>query len=272
VSAPHIAAHQASLTAALVVFSVAAAALTCHCLIEARVKRTWIPIVALLGAVIALPTEPFWDVNVRFTFAANSHPVALTAFGRHIPLYVALAYTAFIGWGSYIGYVMIRAGRSRRVLLTLPAGFALADAAIEITGTQLQLWVYYGHQPLTIARWPVLFGFLNGTITLLGGALLAALEPRLAAWRKPMLVLAVPTAYAGIYAVAGWPMWVALGAHVPRFVSWLAGLASVGICVFVALVVADAVGALERGAAASTGALEWPVEVPPSPVTARAGV
>jgi hypothetical protein len=239
---PPVVAHQATLTVALVIFSVAAVALGAHCLRDGVRKRTWIPVLALLGGVIALPTEPFWDVNVHFTFAANSHPIALTAFGRRIPLYVALAYTAFIGWGSYAGYLMIRARRSTRELLILPAAFFLADAAIEITGTQLHLWVYYSHQPFTVARWPMLFGALNGTIPLVGGALLAALDSRLEGWRRPLLVLAVPTAYAGVYAVAGWPMWVAFGGHVSSAVDWLAGAASLGICLALARIIAEAAG------------------------------
>lgn len=265
---PHVVAHQATLTVALVVFSVAAVALGAHCLRDGVSKRTWIPLLALLGGVIALPTEPFWDVNVHFTFAANSHPIALTAFDRRIPLYVALAYTAFIGWGSYVGYLMIRARRSTRELLMLPAAFFLADAAIEITGTQLHLWVYYSHQPFTVARWPLLFGALNGTITLAGGALLAALDSRLVGWRRPLLVLAVPTAYAGVYAVAGWPMWVAFGGHVSVLVDWLAGAASLVICVALARIVAEAAGEAPVGRPAAEARAATVADAVPTPIGA----
>ena len=190
-----------------------------------------VPLLALLGGVVALPIEPFWDVNVDFTFAANSHPIALTAFGRHIPLYLAFIYPAFIGWGSMLGHRLISRGTDVRRLLALPLIFMVADAAIEIAGIRLHLWAYYGHQPLTIASWPLLFGALNGAITLIGGALLASLDGRLRGWRRPLLALVVPSAYVGTYAVAGWPMWVALNADVPRAVAWLAGGAAIGITV-----------------------------------------
>ena len=237
---PLVAANNTALAAALAAFAVGAVAMSAHCVLEAVRRRSWLPVLAIIGGVIALPIEPFWDVNVAFTFATNSHPIALTAFGRHIPLFVAFAYPAFIGWGSYLGYRLIKAGHPTRTLLALPAAFFLADAVIEMVGTKLNLWLYYGQQPFTVARWPVLFGLLNGTITLLGGALLAALEPRLTGHKRPLLALAIPTAYAGIYAVAGWPMWVALNARVSRVVDWLAGAASIGICVLVAQLTAEA--------------------------------
>jgi hypothetical protein len=243
VVAPRIVAPQATLDATLVVLVVVAAALTAHCVLHAVRVRSVVPVLAIVGGVIALPIEPFWDVNALFTFATNSHPIALTAFGRHIPLYLAFIYPAFIGWGSFLGYHLIRKGTSvRGLLLLLPVGFFLADGLIEIAGIRLDLWRYYGHQPLTIAGWPVLFGALNGTITLLGGALLTVLERQLVGWRRPLLALAVPSAYVGTYAIVGWPMWAALNANVPRIVDWLAGAAGLTICGLVTQLVAEATG------------------------------
>jgi hypothetical protein len=249
VTAPRIIAPDPTLTATLVVLVLGAALLAAHCAAGAVRGRTLVPLLALAGGVLALPIEPFWDVNVLFTFASNTHPVALTAFGRHIPLYLAFIYPAFIGWGSFLGYRLIARGTTARGLLLLPACFFAADAAIEIAGIHLRLWAYYGHQPLTIAGWPILFGALNGAITLLGGALLAVLDRLLSGWRRRVLLtLAVPSAYVGIYAVAGWPMWAALNARVPLVVDWLAGVAAIAICGLATQLVADAAGVPVRGA------------------------
>jgi hypothetical protein len=243
VTPPRIVAPDGTLTATLVVLVLGAALLAAHCAVDAVRGRTLVPVLAIAGGVLALPIEPFWDVNVLFTFASNTHPVALTAFGRDIPLYLAFIYPAFIGWGSFLGYRMIARGTTARGLLLLPACFLVADAAIEITGIRLRLWAYYGHQPLTIAGWPILFGALNGAIALLGGAVLAVLDRLLSGWRRGVLLtLAVPTAYVGIYAVAGWPMWAALNAHVPRVIDWFAGVAAIVICALATQLVAEAAG------------------------------
>jgi hypothetical protein len=240
---PRIVADNATLRATLVVLGVVAVLLAGHCALHAIRGRSVLPLLAIAGGLIALPIEAFWDVNDKFTFAMNSHPVVLTEFGRHIPLYLSFIYPAFIGWGSFLGYHLIQKGASVRALLALPACFLLADGVIEIAGIKLHLWAYYGNQPLTIARWPILFGALNGMIPLLGGALLAGLESRLVGWRKPLLALAVPTAYVGTYAIAGWPMWAALNSQVSRPVEWLAGAGAIAICVSAAQLVASAVGA-----------------------------
>jgi hypothetical protein len=243
VGPPPIIAANATLDATLVVLGVAALVLAAHCALHAVRHRSLLPVLAIVGGVIALPIEPFWDVNVLFTFATNSHPVALTEFGRHIPTYLAFIYPAFIGWGSFLGYHLIRKGTTVRGLLALPICFFVADALIEIAGIRLRLWGYYGHQPLRIAQWPILFGALNGTIPLVGGALLAVLEGRLVGSRRPLLALAVPSAYIGTYAIAGWPMWAALNASVSPAVAWLAGAAAIAICVLAAQLVAQAMGA-----------------------------
>jgi hypothetical protein len=51
--------------------------------------------------------------------------------------------------------------------------------------------------------------------------------PRTSGWTRALALPTVgPTVYVAIYAVAGWPTWVALGSHVPRAVVWLAGAAT----------------------------------------------
>jgi hypothetical protein len=95
---PRIVAPDATLTATLVVLVLGAGLLAADCVFPALRARSLVPVLAIAGGVLALPIEPFWDVNVLFTFASNTHPVALTAFGRDIPLYLAFIYPAFIGW------------------------------------------------------------------------------------------------------------------------------------------------------------------------------
>jgi hypothetical protein len=223
-----------------------AACLAVHCLLGSARSRSALPLLALAGGVIALPIEPFWDVNVLFTFASNSWPIAFTAFGRSIPLYLAFIYPAFIGWGSYVGYLLIRRGTRTRTLLVLPAAFFLADAIIEILGGHLNLWTYYGEQTFTVAQWPVIFGLMNGTITLFGGALLYVLDRRLSGLSRIALAFAVPSAYVGIYAIAGWPTWAALNADVPPLINWLACALSITICASAAYLVADGVSRYAR--------------------------
>jgi hypothetical protein len=215
----------------LAVLVAVAVALGAFCVARAVRERDPVPVFALLGGVVALPIEPLWDVVVRFVFPFNTDPIAFTAFDRPIPLYLAFIYPAFIGWGSYLGYRLIRGGATTSVLMRLPVVFLVADAAIEIAGIRAGVWHYYGGHSWTLFAWPLYFGVLNGTIPLLGGFLLHVLEPRLHGVSKLGLLFVVPTAYAGIYAAAGWPTWAALNADVPASVTWLAGAVTMLLCV-----------------------------------------
>jgi hypothetical protein len=246
---PVVTASDTALAVALGLMVAGALALLSWSILDGHRTATWIPILAFAGGVIALPIESFWDVNVQFMFATNSHPIAFTAFGRHIPLYLACIYPAFIGWGSYLGYRLISAEATRRQLLLLPAAFFAADAIIEVAGATTNLWDYYGHHAWNPFDWPIYFGVLNGTITLIGGWLLVIAHQRLHGITRPLCVLAVPTAYAGIYAIAGWPTWAALNAEVPAVVVWAAGAATIVIASGICWLIADAAAVTTRAAA-----------------------
>lgn len=238
-AAPQIVAGEGAQQAALIVMGCGAALLTIWSAVDGLRRQTFIPLLALLGGVIALPSEPFWDVNVQFVFAADSDPTAFTAFGRPIPLYLAFIYPAFIGWGSYLGYRLIRSGAPRNKLLMLPLAFFVADAVIEIIGIKASLWSYYGDHSWNPLAWPIYFGMLNATIPLLGGWLLVGIENRTRGLARAFTALAVPTAYAGIYAAAGWPTWAALNASVPDAVVWVAGAATILIAASCCWLVAE---------------------------------
>lgn len=239
IPAPDISVGETTELVTLIVLVVSALALAAWSTVEGVRKKTSVPLLALLGGVIALPIEPLWDVNVLFVFPFDTDPTAFTAFGRPIPLYLAFIYPAFLGWGSYIAYRLFRGGASRRSLLLVPLAFFVGDAIIEIAGTAVGVWLYYGDQAWDPFGWPIYFGVLNGAIPLLGGWLLSVIEPRLRGPARVLLALAVPTAYVGIYAAAGWPTWAALNADVPGIVVWVAGAATAAMAIAACWLVAD---------------------------------
>lgn len=178
--------------------------------------------------------------HVLFTFAANSDPIAFTAFGRDIPVYLALIYPAFIGWGSYVAYRLANDGASAAKVFWVCALFFPLDALIEVIGQEANLWAYYGRQSWNPMGWPMYFGVLNASITLIGGALLLFVDKHLRSGERVFCqVLCVPTAYVGIYAVAGWPTWAALNSGTSTAMVWICGALTMLIAVVVARVLAE---------------------------------
>lgn len=238
-------------TEQLVAFALMAGAVLCALLwsvVAGFRGRTVLPLLALVGGLIALSIAPFWEVTAQFVFATNAEPVAFTAFGRAIPLYLAFAFPAFFGWGSYLAYRLIKEGATRGQLLALPLVFFFADALIEIAGVQTGLWTYYGYHSWNPFGWPIYIGVLNATIPLFGGWLLVVLDGRTRGPGKVAAVLAGPTAYAGIYAAAGWPTWLALDGTAAAVILWLAGAVTILISIGVCWLVADASGGEGRPA------------------------
>lgn len=234
----------------LIVLAALALAVGAAVIVQAARERTSVPLLVMLGGLVALPIEPMWDVVCHFTFPFNTHPRLFTALGRPIPLYLAFVYPFFIGWGSYLAYRLIRGGASARTMRTFAGAFVVLDAVIEIVGTRAHIWQYYDHQAFSILGWPVYFGVLNGAIPVLGGCLTALLVPRLGRTARVLfLPTVVPTAYVGIYAIAGWPTWVALGSSVPRAIVWFAGALTVAYCVAIVAFVTASVCAPERSPA-----------------------
>lgn len=225
--APHLASH-----VMLIVLAALAGVVGATVAVQAARERTSVPLLLMLGGVVALPIEPLWDVICHFEFPFDTHPHLFTELGRPIPLYLAFVYPFFIGWGSYLAYRLIDRGAGARTMLRCGAAFVVLDAVIEIVGIRTHVWRYYDHQAFTVLGWPAYFGVLNGAIPVLAGSLAAVLHPRLsAAGRVLVLPTIVPTAYVGIYAVAGWPTWAALGSNVGRGVVWLAGAITIAYCV-----------------------------------------
>lgn len=204
--------------------------------------RSALPPLALLGGLIAVLMAPFWNINLQFVLATNTEPVVFSAFGRPIPLYLAFAYSAFLGWGSYLGYRLIKEGATRGQLLALAAAFFVADGVIEMAGAQVGLWIYYGYPVWSPFGWPIYVGVMNAAVPLLGGWLLVVLDRRLRGLVKGVAVLAIPAAYGGVYVAAGWPTWVASNAAVGPVTLWLAGGATILISAGVCWLVADANG------------------------------
>ncbi|WP_445189308.1 hypothetical protein ACTXG6_19980 [Pseudonocardia sp. Cha107L01] len=86
VSVLHVEASDPVLPGTLLALVVAAVLIAMDCAVIAVRHRTPARPLALLGGVVALSIEPFWNCDVLFTFAANSAPIAFTSFGRSISL------------------------------------------------------------------------------------------------------------------------------------------------------------------------------------------
>src|SRR5262245_33756475 len=74
----------------------------------AQRSRSWIPVMCMLGAGIAVFTEPMLDQHVQVYWAGTEQPTVFNAFGRDVPLFLLSAYFVFFGAGTMLWWYFVR--------------------------------------------------------------------------------------------------------------------------------------------------------------------
>jgi uncharacterized membrane protein YqjE len=190
--------------------------------------RDVVPIAVCLGALICSFNEPIYDQLGKIVYASN-HPVAFTAFGRHIPWFLVLGYVPWVGALPVVVWRLMEKGTPARTIRMLSAASFLSVVVVESTGTSLHAWGYYGVVP---AKYLVVAPQMSA-VPLVGGLLLYQLNHLVQGSRRLLLAVVPTLALPMVYASVSWPAYVALGADLPTALNWFAALAMVGLTVAV---------------------------------------
>lgn len=157
-----------------------------------------LPLLALLGGVIASLEEPWINVSIQLWYPENSPLVVYTAMGHHQPLYLHLVYPGFVGLGAYVVHRGLLSNPDGRLLWRTFLGIAVLDLVFEGPATAAGIYAYYGAQPFQLFSdgWPAWVAFVNAAGPVLGGWLIFRLAPRLVGRQRLLLTLIPPAAYA----------------------------------------------------------------------------
>ncbi len=205
--------------------------------------RIWVkdrdsaPFALLLGGAICVVWEPIVDVLGRCWYPAFGQVHLFTTFGRPIPLYVIFGYTWFMGGLSIVAYSVIQA-KGMKALWHLYPILILIEAPFELLAVHTHVYVYYGHQPLSLDSWPIWWGFVNTSVPITTAALLTCFRSNLKGWRGLLVIAMVPMIDGAANAATGWPVWTVLHASVPDVERQCAGVLT---CLLGLLVVAAVV-------------------------------
>ncbi|MCK9248533.1 MAG: hypothetical protein M0P31_06090 [Solirubrobacteraceae bacterium] len=176
--------------------------------------RTKGEVLALLfaagGAVCSL-YEPIVGTMGHMYIPKQDAMVAWTFIDRSMPVFVPVAYVSAIGGSAYIAYRVAKDGRHPRRLFIL---FAIEFAAIisfETPAVLMDVYHYYGDQPLNLWGMPLWWGFVNPISGMFVGVAIYALEKRSPRDAKRFafpLMCVGPGFSNGLIAA---PMWLVLG-------------------------------------------------------------
>lgn len=174
--------------------------------------RSWVPVLAVLGAAVAVVNDAVFDQLWDIWYPANIHPQAFTMLDRPIPLFLVFGYIPFVGVLPLIVARAIDRGVRPRVLWYLAAATALGNLVVDLVGDATDSWVYYADGPLRYLTNPP----ITAAVPIVAGWLLhiarAQRWPAITAFAIP------PFTLAAVYAGTGWPSFAAL--HIDGFVDW----------------------------------------------------
>lgn len=193
----------------------------------------------LVGGALATFVEPVVDVLGLIYFPEKGTSAAFTLFGRGMPLFAVISYAATIGTFAYLAYRYLERGITPARLMVAWATIAIFNTLGETPAVHLNLYRYYGHQPLDPWGFPLWIAFVDPLPAILAGALLVKLrkplEERGALWAAAVLV---PMAFAMGIGTTAWPMWLALNsANLPVAAPSIAAGITLGLALFLVWIV-----------------------------------
>jgi hypothetical protein len=193
-----------------------------------RREGTLVGFACIAGAAIASLTETITAANAYVYYPVQGQWTVFTAYGVKIPLFLTLSYIGEVGLGAMATWRALKAGGGPGVLLRIWLVVAVTDIVFETVALWLNVFYYYGPQPLNPWRMPLYWGFMDGALGLLPGVLAYLLlrgRTGPVGWLAYLAVF--PAALMFVYVGTGWPIWITMHTDLPMVWIQLAGLLSV---------------------------------------------
>ena len=196
-------------------------------------ERSPIAALCMVGGALAMFMEPIVDVLGQVWFPRDGQWRLFETWGRPIPWFIVV-YIWFVGGQALISYRQLDRGARGRDIWKLFGIFFVVDVILETPGLYMNLYTYYGHQPLNFFRLPLWWPAVNAAMPILAGTLIFLLRPYLSGWLILAVIPLIPAADGMANAAAAWPTWSALNTRLPAAVVWSAGLVT---CALAALMI-----------------------------------
>ena len=209
-------------------------------------ERSPIPALCMLGGAFAMFMEPIVDVLGQVWFPRQGQWVLFETWGRPIPWFIVV-YIWYVGGQSVITFRSLERGALARDIWKLYGIFFVANLICETPGLYMNLYTYYGRQPLNFFRLPLLWPVVNSMMPILAGTLVYLLRPYMKGWRVLGVIPLIPAADGAANIAAAWPTWSALNTRLPTPLIWVAGCVTIALASLMIHVIAQ-IAEAENGA------------------------
>lgn len=200
----------------------------------------------LIAGGCSVIVESFADALLLIWHPTPGQWTAFTAFGHHVPVWVAPVFYWSFGGQAVWMLAWLRRGSPRATLWKLYWFFAFTDLLFELPPLWTNVYVYYGDQPLTwppVLALPMYLPFGNAMVPVAAAVVALVAERHLNAAKRPWLIL--PLALTAIFCSItqyGWPVAVTLNADLPHWVREAGGVVSIGLSLLFMRLVANVFG------------------------------
>ncbi len=196
-------------------------------------KQDSIPLYFVFGGLLVSLLEPMLDKLGHLWWPTDLPGPAFQGFDLNIPYLIPPCYVFFIAMTGYWAYLQMKKGLDTKGLFKVWLLISSTDLIMEMPGTALGAYVYYGDASFKILGFPMAWGWLNGTSMLMVGVLLYLIEPHLKG-AKRLFIIGVPMfAMGASYGMTAWPYFMSLNWEMPWIATRLLTLLSLVCCLIV---------------------------------------
>jgi hypothetical protein len=193
--------------------------------------------------------EPMVDTVGAVWFPTDS-TVVFRAYNRVLPVWVLENYFCYFGIGVGATWIALREHITPRRLWTLFVLFIACDCGMETILLHLPtIYIYYGHQPLTLDRFPLWWAPVNSLIIIATALAIRQFDTTLRGARQLLIVPIAWTCSAACNAAAGWPSWLVINSHVGPLLRALGGIATYAAAGWILTILTQITPAPPAGAA-----------------------
>ena len=185
-------------------------------------------LLCMIGGATSTFVEPLLDINGGVWWPRGSWE-AYNLVHVNVPLLVPFVYPWLLGMQGYVAWRAFSRRADVRTIWRLVGLFAAADILLEWAGLNLDVYAYYGTQPLKILGLPFWYVPLNAGGPLIAGAIFALLRPHFRGPRIAALLGVFPMSFALMYFGCGWPVWLSLQSDWPIGTATAAAVLTYGL-------------------------------------------
>lgn len=209
-----------------------ATALILYGLVKMRRDRSPALLLLIFGATVASLQEAPLDIFVSAYYPREGLWSSYETFGRPVPVWANFAWMILFAGAPYLLAQAMRKYGVRQAGWLGMLALAVVDIAIELPNLAVNLYSYYGDQPLRIGGFPMHMVAVNAatmmaiTIAVYLGESRLRGKLRLLAIVVPILAVPAGTMSNGLV------VWSAVGAQLPTAVTWVASFVTIGLALW----------------------------------------